>query len=108
VFTGREKKNRRFPPEKFWFRSFVWLGENQKSGGTGSFVLGIGQFPPFWPIQFVVLYGNGVPKKSRAQKMSGGAAAGGRRAERPACRQAGNSDEARTAKPDERGADAMR
>ena len=34
-----------------WFRSLVWLGENQKIGGTGSFVLGIGQFPPFWPIR---------------------------------------------------------
>src|SRR3989344_2948318 len=73
---GREKKNRWFPPEKLSFRFSVWLGENQNCGGTGSFQLGIGQFPPFWPIQFVVLYGNGVPKKSRAQKMSGGTAGG--------------------------------
>ena len=50
---------------------------------------------------FVVLYGNGVPKKSRAQKMSGGAAGGGAALN-------ANSDEARTAKPDEQGADAMR
>ena len=45
--------------------------------------------------------GKMVPKKSRVQKMSGGAAGGG-------AAQNANSDEARTAKPDERGADAMR
>jgi len=54
---GWKKKSRREPPEKIlvWLRSSVWLGEDQNCGGTGSFESGIGQFPPFWPIRFVVL-----------------------------------------------------
>lgn len=123
---GREKekqtgglRRKRF---SFWFRSFVWLGENQNlklnSVWNRKF--------PAWNRPISTILADSVcgiiwersSQKSRAQKMSGGAAGGlpamlrkaiaggGRRAERPACRQAGNSDEARTAKPDERGADA--
>ena len=64
-----------------WFRSLVWLGENQKIGGTGSFVLGIGQFPPFWPIHLWYYIGAKLQKIARAknERRRGG---WGRRAER--------------------------
>jgi len=71
-----------------WFRSLVWLGENQNCGGTGSFQLGIGQFPPFWPIHLWYYMESGsFPKIARA-KNSGGAAGGG-------AAQNANSDEAK-------------
>ena len=88
------------------FVSFVWLGENQNL-----------KLNSWWnrkfcswnrPISTIladsvcgIIWKAEAFQKSRAQKMSGGAAGGGAALN-------ANSDEARTAKPDERGADARR
>jgi len=80
---GGKRKTGGEPPERILvsFHSFVWLGENQnlKLNFVWNRKFPDWNRPKWWKMadSFVVLYGNGVPKKSRAQKMSGGAAGGG-------------------------------
>jgi len=72
---GGKRKTGGEPPERILvsFHSFVWLGENQnlKLNFVWNRKFPDWNRPKWWKMadSFVVLYGNGVPKKSRAQKM---------------------------------------